>query len=529
VKRQLITFEGGLNTKLDESLVAPNYGVGCSNIDLSKGTLFPYYATEEAGTVNGKYIYFNNGTLVQNTDATDVRSYVSFGNRIYWTNGTFNSFGLTRYDGTDDGVEATAPVAPDGSVGFVLSGTTGGLNGDYSYCYTYVDNDGIESAPSGFYTLTTTGDQDVDITISGETNTPLDISKRRIYRTGGNNPTFNLIKELDNPTLTYKDITRDIDVSRIELATNTGDSAPSSLKHLIENSGTFWGSVDNRVYFSANGQPEYWNELDFLQLNDDCAGLGKFGEYVLAFTKSDTYLIAGFNRDTVSIRQLPYREGCVNHNTIANVGEFLLWASYNGICIFNGSAVDVMTKNILSWNKNVEIGESKFGDYGDLRFDSNVGYKIDKALGVDGHYYAIFQDGVLDIDVLNRQTASTIYIQDAYSLYYDDDNDVLHIVAGTDTYTDYMFDSDTDSHMTAQWITGKIQGEEGYGVKKQYRKIEFSDVVSNAVVVVDNKRFEISNRKEFFLPSGYIGSTIQIEIETNRPIRSVEYQYGVLR
>jgi hypothetical protein len=529
MKKQLLTFEGGLQTKIEPHLIAPNQATGCANVDLSKGSLFPYYGLESNGTVTGKYIYFNNGTIISNTDELDTRSYVLFGNRIYWTNGTYNSFGLMRYDGTNTGVEATTPVAPDGTM--TLTPVTGSksTDGDYSYCYTYVDTDGIESPPSAFFTVTT-DNQDVSIVIGSETNTPIDIAYRKIYRTGGNNPTFNLVTELTDPTVTYTDSIRDIDISRIELATSAGSPAPQSLDNLIENSGTFWGSVDDRVYFSANGQPEYWGDLDFIPLNDTCTGLGKFGEYVLAFTKADTYLISGFDRNTVTSRELPYREGCVNSNTIANVGENLLWASYNGICIFNGSVVDVLTKNILSWDKNVEIGDSRFQDFGDLRFDSNIGYKIDRAIGIDGHYYAIFQDGILDIDVLNRQTASTVYLENAVALYYDDDNDVLNLVSGESSpYTVNQFNSNTDTHMLAQWQTGALQGEEGYAIKKQYREVEFDVAPLSVTVRVNDKFFTIKNKSKFKLPSGFIGNTIQLEIETNRPINSAMYSYGVLK
>lgn len=526
-KYQILTFDGGLQTTLQEHLVDINQAVVCKNVNLSKGSLFPYYGLEANGTALGKYIHFNNGTLIQNTDEADVRSYATFGNRIYWTDGEYSTVGLRRYDGTNAGVEASTPDAPDGTMTLTPIGTNGNIDGDYVYTYTYVDTDGIESAPSGYFTVTTTDLQNISISIGSEANTPVDIAYRKIYRTGGNNPTFNLIAELPNPTLTYTDLTRDIDVSRIELSTFINSSTPQDLTNLIENNGTFWGSSNNRVYFSSNGQPEYWNELDFLQLNDECTGLGKFSDLVVAFTKSDTYVISGYNRDTVAVRLLPYREGCIGHNTIANVGEYLLWASYNGICIFDGSTVDVLTKNVLSWNKQVEIGDLRFGDFGELRFDSNVGYKIDKAIGIDGHYYAIYQDGVLDIDVLNKSTSSTIYLENAYSIYYDDDEDVINIIDSD--LNIYMFDSDTDNHMSAIWKTGKIQGSEGYSFKKQYRKIEFDDIVDSVIVTVDDKKFTANNTRQFFLPHGYVGNTIQLEIVTDREIRSCLVQYGVLR
>jgi hypothetical protein len=530
MKRQLIQFNGGLQTKLDEHFCPPNQATACKNINLSKGSIFPYFGLEDNGTIDGKYIYFlSDGTIVSNTDEADIRSYVFFGNRLYWSNGTFNSFGLTRYDGTSTGIEATAPDAPDGTLsGATVSGINV-LSNTYTYCYTYVDADGVESQPSQYLEISPSG-QDVQLTISAETNTPLDISKRKIYRVGGTNPTFNLIAELDDPTLTYTDSTRDIDVSRIELYNREAESAPSDLTNLIENNGTFYGSVGDRVYFSIQGQPEYWSSLDFVELSDECTGIGKYGEQVLAFTKASTYLITGFNRNNIAVRELPYKEGCVNSDSIANVGESLLWASYNGICIYDGSQVTVLTRNILSWNKTTEIGDAKFGDFGEAAFNDNYGYKIGKAIGIDGHYYALFQGGILDIDVLNRATSSTIYIEDTFSLYYDTTTDKLNIAYGESApYTVKSFDSDTSTNMLGLWQTGEIIGEEGYNPKKQYRKIYFDDIVQSTTVAVDGKTFTIDNKKEFFLPSGYIGNSIKVTITTDRPIRSMTIEYGLLK
>ncbi len=529
--KQLLVFNGGLQTKLQEHLIEPNQATLCSNIDLSKGSIFPYYGLSEYDTATGKYVYFNDGTIIANTDVTDIRSYATFGNRIYWTDGSYSPYGLLRYGGNVGGVEATAPTAPDGTITPTPSGTTGGLNGDYVYAYTYVDLDGIESAPSPYFNLTTTDYQDVALVISAETNAPADISHRKIYRTGGNNPTFNLVCELANPLLTYNDITRDIDISRIELSTFSNGTPNGDLTNLVENSGTMWASVNDRVYFSANGQPEYWNQLDFIQLNDACTGIGKFGDAILAFTKADSYLITGYNRDTVASKLLPYREGCTSHETIANVGDYLLWASYSGICIFNGSSVDIMTKNILSWNKESAIGDTRFGDYDEnTTFESGTGFKINKALGIDGHYYGIFQGGILDIDVLNKQTASTIYIEDTVSLFYNDMDDTIGIISGIESpYSVYKFNTDTDTTMNGSWTTGHIQ-DEGYAIKKHYRKVELDNVPTKVTVKVsDTKQFTIEGKKDFFLPSGFIGNYIQLEIETTTEIKSVQYQYGILK
>ena len=524
MEKQLIVFNGGLQTKLSPHLLQDNQAVECVNINLDKGSIYPLNGLTYETSINGEYVYQEDENIISNTDPLDVRDYARFGTRIYWTNGTYNSYGLMRYDGTNTGVEATAPVAPNGVVGLTATGTNESLYGDYTYTYTYVDTDGIESAPTGYYTVSC-NNQNVNIVISSETNTPNDLLYRRIYRTGGNNPTYNLVAEITG--LTFTDNIRDIDVSRIELATFENNPAPTNLTNLIENNGTMWGSVGDKVYFSINGHPEYWNSLDYLQLNDDCTGIGKFGEQTLVFTRADAYVVTGFNRDTVSMTKLPYREGCMNHRSIANVGDYLVWSSKNGVCVYNGANVQIATRNILSWNELARVGDETFDDFNTV-FDSNTGYEIVDGLALQGKYYAVFNNGIGILRIEDFQVASTIEIDGIKSLYYDDINNFIVAVIKTDTgYEAKSIDTDSGNKMTSLWRTGEIQGEEGYGVLKHYRKIQLDNTPIYVKVKAGDKEFTMHGKKDFFLPPSFTGYTIQIEIATNNEIRSLEYQYGV--
>ena len=528
MKKKLLVFNGGLQTKLGSHLVQDNQAVECINVDLAKGSIYPKKGLNLEREVNGIYVFQEDNVVISNSDENDKRSYARFGNRIYWTDGDYNSYGLSRYDGTDAGVEALAPDAPDGTLTETYTTTSDGLNGDYVYTYTYVDIDGIESAPSPYLSVTTTNTQHINITISGETNTPADISTRKIYRTGGVNPTFNLIVELPSGTLTYIDSTRDIDVSRIELSTYANTAPPSNLTNLVENNGTFWASVGDKIYFSSSGQPEYWSQLDFLQLNDECTGIGKFADIIIALTRADAYIINGYDRDTVTINKLPYREGCVNHRSIANVGDYLVWVSKNGVCVFNGSTVTVATRNLLSWNDLARVGALTWDDL-DSKFDANLGFDVVDGLAMQGKYYGVYSGGIGILRIEDMTLASMIDIPNSKSIYYDDINNyVVAVVDDGGTYNAYSVDTDSSNLMTAIWKTGEMQLDEGYDIIKQFRRIKFDVAPLKAIVKVGSKEFTIENKKEFYLPSGFIAPWIQIQIETNKEIRSCQIEYGVL-
>ena len=524
----MLIFNGGLQTKLAPHLIQDNQATECINVDLSNGSIYPKKGLTYEQDVDGVHVLQEDLAIISNSDPLDVRSYARFGTRIYWTDGEYNSYGLSRYDGTNAGVEATAPDAPNGTMNLTAYGSSGGLNGDYTYVYTYVDTDGIESAPSGYFDVTTTGDQDVAITITGETNVPADISARKLYRTGGVNPTFNLVGEILDPALTKTDSTRDIDVSRIELATFANTAPNPNLTNLIENNGTMWASVGDKIYFSSNGQPEYWNELDFLQLNDTCTGIGKFADMVVVLTRADAYLISGYNRDTVTMQKLPYREGCVNHKSIANVGDFLVWVSKNGVCVFNGSTVVVATRNLLSWNDLGRVGSQVWNDSNAV-FDANLGYDVIDGLALQGKYYGVFSEGVGVLRIEDMTLASIISIPDSKSIYYDDINNFLVVVVEEDgVYKAKSIDTNGAELMNAIWKTGEMQLDEGYDIIKSFRKLKFDAAPDKVIVTCGEKSFTIMNKKEFFLPANFRHNWIQLEIQTTREIRSCQVEYGVL-
>lgn len=524
--QQLVLFNGGLQTKVAPHLVEKNQAIECINVNLDKGSIYPYktFIEDEEKIATGySNIVFNNEFIT--SDLTESRSYAVFGNRLYFSNGTYSEYGLMRYSSSGI-VDAVAPAI---TVYATLTATpTTGIkskNADYAYVYTVIDSDEIESAPS-MPIYVTLADQDVELELDIELEDVNEtVAKRRIYRTGGANPTYNLIAELDAATLTFTDNIADIDVSRIELTSFDAAPPPTDLINLIENNGTMWGSVGNRIYFSKNGRPEFWGALDFIVIGGECTGLGKFSEYVIAFTKSDAYIISGYNIDTIVLKKLPYNEGCLNHKSIANVTEILVWASKNGICAFNGTSITILTKNILSWSQDANIGSLTFGEI-DGTFGSNVGYRITSALGLRGKYYAVYQEGIGILDIENNSIASTVALQDAKTLFYDYNEN--RICVTTEDLTVLLFDNGEDN-MEAEWKTPLIS-DDGYSLLKNFKKVQFDAVPAEVTVYVDDKKvITIANTKEFYLPAGSYGRAIQFDIKTTNEIKYVKYGYGVMK
>jgi hypothetical protein len=547
MKRETILFNGGLQTKVAPHLAQPNQAVECSNLDLDKGSIYPYSSAvlKRDYTANGYYAYVDKSDNFITSFADEKRSYAEYGSRLYFTNGSYGSYGLYRVKDDLSTVDAVPPtVTSFGGITFNANIADGNLNAEYAYVYTVVDEEGIESIPSTPYSVVA-NNENVSISFGSDTVNETVIG-RKLYRTGGSNPTFNLIAEIPVGTDTYIDSTRDIDVSRIELTSFDSYSPPVELEYLKEANGTLWGAVGERVYFSGNGRPEVWNPLDYVTLNRNCTGIGVYRDLVLAFTDNETYVISGFNRDNIVVDKLPYKEGCINHYSIANVTEFLVWTSDNGVCIFNGSTIEVVTKNLLSWHRDVKAGGATF-DSLESSFDSNIGYNVTQAVGLDGKYYAIFQEGIGVFD-LDKGLASTItdFVDVPAGIFYDRAENLVGIITEntSPTIDDLSFDtldiefdldggievyligSDSEDKMLGVWKTPEIFLS-GYEIIKQFRKIEFDTSVESVTVFIDNKQIkQYNNKKKIFLPSGSFGYTISLRIETSKEVRSMKIEYG---
>ena len=548
---EIVTFDGGLSTKTSPHLIQRNQGIICQNVNLESGVLKPYNSFSFISNKIGKHIYLYNENLISSQAETDDRFYETYGSRLYWTDKSHaGANGLRRWDGTDVGTDATAPDPYDqvnAPVTAVATNDYGQLTSDaiYTYALTVTDTDGVESAPVFLEPVSLTSSQSqIKLKVNASkvsTYLPTGYTVN-IYRQGGDNPTFNLVIENMNPThpdvetdgtdLWWLDSVADINVTRIELTTFEHTSPPDGLDMLVENQGTFWGAVGRKVFFSQTGSPEYWGLLDYIQLDKEVTGLGKFGENIVAFTRTSAYLISGFNRDNVVSTRLPFNQGCTSKHSVVNVDAYLLWTSLNGICIFNGSTIEVITKKSLSWDEFGRVGNTTYNDFENTtaKWNSGLGFDIKYAVGYQDRYYGVYNDGIMVIDLSEGIKVSTIEAPNVATVAINEDDNLLYItvVLEDGTYDVYTL-LNTSSYMTATWKTGRLH-DGSVNVRKHYRQVELDgEPVSVSVYVDGVLKYTSEGKSKFMLPAGLIGRDIQFEINTINEIRSLKYQFSTLQ
>lgn len=556
---ELVTFDGGLSTKKSQHLIGRNEGIICQNVNLEKGTLYPLSALQFVKTVNGRHVYSKDGEIVSNQALLDDRFYAEFGGRLYWTNDGYAN-GLMRQDSSlpnpDVGVIAEPPLPlSDVEVSQITMAYDSSVNGNltesgiYTYAFTIVDNQGVESEPkilSPNVDLVNKDNASIKMTISlanftaWQTAHPT-MDSINIYRTGGDNPTFNLIAESMSPTnpmvttdstnAYWHDVIADIDVSRIELTAFNNTPPPDNLDMLVELKGTMWATFGKRVYFSRTGSPEFWSPLDFITLNKECTGLGKIGDSIVAFTKTSAYLINGYNRDNVSVTRLPFNQGCISKHSVANMDAYLVWASMNGICIFDGASIQVITKNILSWDEFGRLGNATYDSFSDSdKWSSGSGFDLVYGTSYESKYYGVYNNGMMILDLSNGIKVSTMLIENIVAVSYNyEDNFLYAVVDNFDGTFDVYSQMNGETPATATWKTGRIS-EGSTNIRKHYRRIEMDGTPEKVIVFVDGEKvYEITNQGKFFLPSSVTGRDIQFEIETSSEIRGLKYEYTPLK
>ena len=333
----------------------------------------------------------------------------------------------------------------------------------------------------------------------------------------------------EGTNLCYYDSVADINVSRIELTSFENYAPNDSMDMLIELKGTFYGAVDKRVYFSQTGRPEFWHPLDYVQLDRECTGLGKFGDTIIAFTRTSAYTLSGNNRDNIVLQRMPFNQGCVNKHTVANIDAFLIWTSLNGICLFDGANIQVLTKKSIAWDEFARVGNATFHDI-TTKWDGGSGFSIKYATGYQDKYYGVFNNGIVIIDLSSGLKVSTIYVENVASVAFNREDDFLYVVVDK---LDGTFDVhaliNTGTNMEATWKTGRLT-DGSINIKKHYRQVTVDGVADTINVYVDTVlKHTATNQEKFMLPSGCIGDDIQFEIITTSEVQGVKYQYTELK
>jgi len=517
---ELTLFNGGINNLIEPHLIKDNEAQYVADCKIVSGAIET--AKEKGIAVSEVYggqhaIYYKAKDEV--VASTEDRFYVEWSGFLYWSNSAGT---LKRYDGTDEndiGNHTHPAQSPT-----VATNGSGFLDGDYVYTITYLHEGLFESAPADSVTISPARQA---VKVSFNDTAPATATHRLVYRAGGLNPTFNLVEKVDISDTFYIDNTSDFNISRTELTTTLNEAPPTGLDMLVEVNGTFFGALGDKVYFSKEGQPEYWSNYQYVQFPTTIEGLGVVGGVVIAFTDEEMYMISGTNIANIQRTKLPFEYGCKHKRTVRNIKGVLVWMSamdeYDVICAYAGADVQIL--NITNTKMNyVEIGSKTYADFTTETYD-NFTYETTNAIVSDRRYYLFLTGRTVVVDF--EFEPKTYYLTDNILGAYTRDNQ-LYVIEGTDVYN--YLDAPTANYRNLEFVTreytdGKITRE------KTYRKIHIDGEGSWSIdVLVDNVKIHTLSGSDSmwgYLPSGAHGRRISFRVTSSGlvKIRGISYEY----
>lgn len=426
------SWEGGLNLRLDSTLISTNEGVIYTNCNNEGGVLSPvplplltdipnvknffmYYQGKDIIVMSDEYIhraeykaYLYNlmpdgtNTIMSPTTSTVINMGIKAPSimavlpmadsnlptpilpPIKWTFLGLLPIPINIALTTTD---AEALEASDEVAHLVDSSNTPSipktLLGTYTYVYTYYNSiTGAESRPSRLSNQLVISNSGFWVRIDFiDKSTDPQVDTIRVYRLGGTLTNFSMSMELPNETVHFTDEVFDT-ITDWELAGNRvlntyNDFPPlANMKYLTVYQAMLFAVIEDKLYFSGIDAPTAWSRTHFLDFEAPITGIGATQHGILVFTKYKTYIVTGTSQSTFSRMLLSGEQGCINHRTIAFIDNTLIWVSTDGICTSNGGAITILTQDKL----------------GLVRLDTVM------AIAYDRMYHLVLTDSILVID-----------------------------------------------------------------------------------------------------------------------------------
>jgi len=127
---------------------------------------------------------------------------------------------------------------------------------------------------------------------------------------------------------------------------------PSGLKGFLALSGGFFAGFEgNTVYLSEPYLPHAWPTQR--SYTETIVGLAETSVGLLVLTTSKPYLLVGTSPANMIRVEIESDQACVSADSIVDMGDYVLYASPDGICIASGNTINLATQDLINkedWN-----------------------------------------------------------------------------------------------------------------------------------------------------------------------------------
>lgn len=302
-KTGYILFDGGKNSKFEKALIEDNESPDCANVIFENGSVGTRGGTSKLNAVAiGSFV--GDGLYVRRDD-TSAETMVAYagGSAWYWSGTSFVTIGSAqsvftagvrvgaaqyenhlfsgnggvipyKYNGTDWTRHGIYPPVTTGTIATAPTGTA--LTGSYSYKFTFVNSQAVESDVGPVTNTMTVANENIRITSIPIGAQSFGVAARRIYRTADAGTTYKRVIELaNNTTTTYDDAILD---ASLGAAAPTDQGVPPNYNVVVYHQNRLFMNDPtnlNYVWYSELENPYVVKATNFIKVGDNTSDLVK--------------------------------------------------------------------------------------------------------------------------------------------------------------------------------------------------------------------------------------------------------------
>lgn len=311
------------------------------------------------GTKQSLYRYTGDRWLSWLADVNVCRSSVAMDawDRLYWTGDgvpkmadTATILSGTTKPGAAYNLGIPKPVAPPSVSAAAASGTVD--DATYAYVYTYVSAYGEEGPPSDpSNTITVT--PPVTVTVGSMSTSPgasYNIVSKNIYRvgTGSNASVYQFLATVAVATVSYADSKTAAQLGEI-LPSATWIPPNSTMAGLVSHPGGFLvGHYKNVLCPSVPYLPHAYPAAYQMTFDAEIVAIGVFGNSILVTTKGAPYLVTGTTPGQLSVEKLEKGESCLLKRGFVDMGFSCVFPGPSGLWIAGTGSIELATKSLMT-------------------------------------------------------------------------------------------------------------------------------------------------------------------------------------
>lgn len=508
-----------INTKLDSGRIDPwtsnisasispvaSYSVSANTKTLFKYTGSNWIGSDEVLDIARSPIAEDQHERIYVTGIGGSSGYPRMSTSAIVGNGTYYALGIPDPD-TFDSVTVTGSS----------SKTEIETPVSRAYVFTYVSAYGEEGAPCQSLVsqiVDVFSDQSVIVNFPSNPSGNHNLVSKRIYRTDSNG-TFRFVADIAMSFDAANDTILDANLG--EAIPSSGWTAPPdnvSLDHkdgpllglVTLPNGFFAGFSGQTVCFSEAFQPHAFPNAYKLTIKSDVVALAPLNTGLLVLTKEKPAIIQGLDPSSMSMLEIDSTLSCVSKRSVVDMGEYVMYASPDGLVAARDNGLSVATESILSRDQWQALVPSTI-----------IGFQF------EGYYLGFYNDGSESKGfIFDPRGGKNSYVKlDFFATagFNDLENDELYLVVGGS-----VVKFSGGSNLTFTWKSKKFftQRPINPGVAKLDCD-SYSPAPTLKLYADGNLKHtqSVTNSSLFRLPSGYKANEFEIQIEGSVSVNEV--------